>query len=460
MENVLLKIAYSGQNRRSIVKLGIVPITDIDFGDRSREDYGDIEGLASDIERNELICPIAIWSDTGDPPYVLAAGGRRYLAHISLAKFEIACRIYDKPLSELDFLLIELAENIHRKELDHMEKCNLSKKIDDLYKKIEGEKTSTSPDADGWSMRDTADFIGKSPATVSLDISLAKAHEEMPELELDKCKNQAEATKKLKRVQETIVRKGIAERASKVLKDEEKKFIDKYMVGDFFDLIKKVPDNSMNLVEIDPPYGIDIQSLKKFDKDSGSHDAMYGDSYNEISAQIYPQFVEKVLDECWPKMTDNSWLIFWFGPEPWFETIYGIIEKVGFKTRRITAHWQKPNGQTMQPDIYLANTSEQFFYARKGNPTIAKKGRSNEFRFDPVPPAQKIHETERPVELLREILSTFCWEGSRVLVPFLGSGNTHVAARDEKMFSLGFDLTKEYKEAFVARYYSNKGGKL
>ena len=438
------------------MKLGILDLEEIDFGDRSRLDYGDVEELALDIERNGLICPIAVYSETGEPPYRLAAGGRRYMAHMYLKKFDIACRIYDEPLTELQYRIIELAENIHRKNLEHMEKCSLAKKIDTLQKEIYGTKISTSPDAEGWSSRDTADFIGKSPATVSLDIKLAKAHEEMPELELDKCKNQAEAMKKLKRVEESVVRSEIAKRAEVELKDLDKKFIDSYIVGDFFDLIEKIPDGSMNLIEIDPPYGIDIQKMKKFDKDSGSHDAMYGDSYNEIISTEYPKFIFKVLTKCYDKMSTDSWLIMWFGPDPWFDLILKTIQSIGFECRGIPAHWQKPAGQTMQPNIYLANTYEMFFYARKGHPTIAKKGRSNEFRFDPVPPSRKIHETERPVEMMREILSTFCWEGSRVLVPFAGSGNTLIAAREEKMFSLGFDLSQAYKDAFVSRFYGKE----
>ena len=442
------------------MKLQIVPLDKIEFGDRRRKDYGikdgeRIEDLAADIQENGLICPIAVYSENGEPPYILAAGGRRYLAHLYLKEFSIACRIYDKPLTPLQLKVIELSENLKRKDLDYMEKCNLQRDIDGMQKEIYGEKSHTpgTDDADGWSLRDTASFMDRSPASVSQDIKLAEAHEAMPELGLDKCKTQKEATKKLKRLSQEVVRSDIAKRAERELKEQDKKFIDSYIIGDAFELIEKIPNESMNLVEVDPPFGIGIQSQKKFDYKESSHEAVYGDSYNEIAADYYPRFVFDLLKLCYNKMTNNSWLIFWFGPEPWFEMIYQAIIDTGFKTRRLTAHWQKPNGQTNQPQIYLASADEKFFYARKGDPVINKEGRSNEFRFDPVPPAQKIHETERPVPLMREILTTFCWEGSRILVPFAGSGNTLIAAREESMFPLGFDLTKKYKDAFVARYY-------
>ena len=94
-----------------------------------------------------------------------------------------------------------------------------------------------------------------------------------------------------------------------------------------------------------------------------------------------------------------------------------------------------------------------FYYVKKGDAKInlEKRGRSNVFNFPPVFPAKKIHPTERPVELIEELLDVFAWEGSRVLVPFAGCGNTLVAAYNKKMFPIGYDLSPEYKEGYVSR---------
>ena len=152
-------------------------------------------------------------------------------------------------------------------------------------------------------------------------------------------------------------------------------------------------------------------------------------------------------------MKEDSWLIFWFGPEPWFDIIHHVLIDAGFKNRRMPGIWAKPGGQTMHPNIYFASAYEMFFYARKGNAEINldKRGRSNIFQFQPVSSSSKIHETERPIEMMEELLKVFTWEGSRVLVPFAGSGNTLRAAFNLNMFPLGYDLTKEYKDSFVSR---------
>ena len=110
-------------------------------------------------------------------PYILLAGGRRFDAARLAEIEEIPVRIYTKVLDDLEMRSIELEENIQRKDLDFIEDCNLKREIHRLHIAIHGAKVSTSPDASGWSMRDTANLIGRDHKTVSMDIKLADAVE-------------------------------------------------------------------------------------------------------------------------------------------------------------------------------------------------------------------------------------------------------------------------------------------
>lgn len=432
-------------------KLAIIPMDQIDFGSRKRKEYGDINELIESIKKHGLIHPIAVYSETGSPPYLLAAGGRRYLAFLAMEEPNISCRIYDHPLSEHELKAIELLENLDRKDFTFKEKCDLHRDIHNLMVAVHGEKVSTSPDAKGWSLRDTANFLGKSVGLISEDIKLAETMETFPELELDKCKGKKEAMKSAARFEQVLVRTELAKRAEKQLGDVNRTLADSYVVGDFFDEVVKIPDGTIDLVEIDPPYAISLQRAKKFE--GTSYKATYGNTYNEVDADFYGSFMSGVLKEAYRVMNEGSWLIMWFAPEPWFEPMFKWITDAGFKCRRMPALWTKGNhtGQTMQPSIYLGASYEMFYYCRKGGAKILTQGRKSQFDFDPVFPANKIHPTERPVELLEEILRTFVMEGSRVLVPFAGSGNTLIAAANCKMIPLGYDLEKEYKDGFVAR---------
>ena len=430
-------------------------MSEIEIGERFRTNYGDLEELALSIKEKELINPITV-TKRSDGSYLLAAGGRRYAACKLLKMETIACRIYDKELSELELRVIELEENIKRKDLGFMEECFMKEEMLRLQQELHGIKTSTSPDASGVSLRDVASSIGLSHAQLSRDIDLAATIKAFPNLDWGRCKNKTEALKIKGKIEETFIRRELAKRVDDTLgKSDTPVFIQKlanaYIVGDFFTGVEEFPDGIFDLVEIDPPYAIELQDVKK-------NYAYDHEKYNEIDIKDYPGFMSKVFQTCYRLMSSNSWLICWHGKQ-WADTLYNLLFACRFDVTPMTACWVKPSGQTNQPQRYLASTVEPFFYARKGNAVIAKPGTSDSFPFPPVTSSKKYHPTERPIELMDSVLTTFGIEGSRVLVPFAGSGISLISAFKNRMIPIGFDLTSAYRNSYIVRIQSlyNKG---
>ena len=440
------------------MRVDIVNPKDIWSGERIRTDYGELDDLVTSIKKYGVIQPIAVSQQVGEngEQYKLLAGGRRYQAVLLANVEQVPIRIYEEELSDLELRSIELEENVRRKDLTFIEDCNSKREIHYLQVAIHGEKVSTSPNAKGHSLRDTAKLIDKSHASVVQDIKLANAMESFPEMPWDKCKNKSEAMKMYSKMEERIVRADLSEKAGKFLGKTNKKLVDSFIVGDFFEKVKGIPDKSIDFVEIDPPYAIDLPAKK----DKNGYLATYGDSYNEVEMGDYIEFIQTTLEEAYRVMNDHSWLIMWFAPDPWFDLIYHMINNAGFKTKRLCGIWAKPTGQTIHPEVYFGNAFEMFFYARKGDAKINldRRGRSNIFTYSPVTPTKKIHPTERPIELIEELLKCFAWEGSRVLVPFAGSGKTLNAAFNLKMHPLGYDLSQEYKDAFVSNILASEKG--
>lgn len=440
------------------MRVDIVNPKDIWSGERFRTDYGELDDLVTSIKKYGVIQPIAVSQQVGEngEQYKLLAGGRRYQAVLLANVEQVPIRIYEEELSDLELRSIELEENVRRKDLTFIEDCNSKREIHYLQVAIHGEKVSTSPNAKGHSLRDTAKLIDKSHASVVQDIKLANAMESFPEMPWDKCKNKSEAMKMYSKMEERIVRADLSEKAGKFLGKTNKKLVDSFIVGDFFEKVKGIPDKSIDFVEIDPPYAIDLPAKK----DKNGYLAAYGDSYNEVEMGDYIEFIQTTLEEAYRVMNDHSWLIMWFAPDPWFDLIYHMINNAGFKTKRLCGIWAKPTGQTRHPEVYFGNAFEMFFYARKGDAKINldRRGRSNIFTYSPVTPTKKIHPTERPIELIEELLKCFAWEGSRVLVPFAGSGKTLNAAFNLKMHPLGYDLSQEYKDAFVSNILASEKG--
>lgn len=94
----------------------ILKIKDIKIGSRIRDEYGDMESLANSIKEHGLLHPIVVDSD-----YNLIAGCRRILACERVGFTEIEATVLED-ISERKLRVLELEENIRRKDLTELEK--------------------------------------------------------------------------------------------------------------------------------------------------------------------------------------------------------------------------------------------------------------------------------------------------------------------------------------------------
>jgi len=436
-----------------MITLKEVPLTSITFGERFREDLGDINELVLSIKKEGIIQPLAV-RENSDGTYLLLAGGRRYTAAQKAGIEVVPVRCYPSTLSDIEMRSIELMENICRKDLDWRERAKLSEEIYNLQIEIHGEKISTAANAPGVSKRDVAEMVGKSHASLVKDIHRAEALRVFPEL--SKAKNAGDADKMISKLQEEILRGELAKRieaktATTPIDRIHQTLSSQYIVGDFFSGIKEIPDHSIDFIELDPPYAIDLNHQKR-----DMTLAYSGNNYNEVEEDKYKDFIVAALKQCDRVMTNSSWMIVWHARE-WRAFIMETLLLLDLEYDE--GIWYKGVvGQTNSPNTHLASCYEPFLYVRKGDPTIIRQGRSNVFHYKPVPSSRKVHPTERPIELIQDIIQTFCWEGARILVPFLGSGNSILAASNLGMIAFGWDLAQEYKDAYIIKVSDSRPG--
>lgn len=401
-----------------------VEIAKINVGDRYRKDLGDIESLAASIKDKGVIQPITI-----DTEFSLVAGERRLKAAI-LAGLDKIPALIRKIEGELDLREIELTENIERKDMTWQERAELTRKIFELKKEIDP----------NWSIRMQSKDSDVSLGAVSQRIQLAEALEIIPEL--GKCKTEGEALKRLKRIEGDIIIGEMVKRAGKKLKGAAQWASDHYKIGNVLKELPKLKPHTFHFAEVDPPYAINLTKAKG--KESNT------DRYREIDAKDYPTFVKQVAKGTYNALDNNAFCVWWYGCE-WYQTIIEILQETGFAVNSVPAVWIKDRGQTSAPESSLASAYEPFLIARKGQPKLRKMGRSNVFDYTPVGVASKIHPTEKPIELLNEILEVFAYPGASVLVPFLGSGVTLRACYKHNMVGVGWDLDEMTKNRFLTR---------
>jgi len=421
-------------------------ISMINVGERFRENYGDIEELQDSIEKYGVIQPITICIDKSSDGffYSLVAGGRRLRACTLLERGTIPAVVREIK-DEADLREIELIENIHRKDLEWTERCWLEEKVVDL----KGSQAAA------------ADTLDHSVGLTNRHVQMARAMRMIPEL--SGCKNIAEAERQLKKFEESMLIEALkkkadsalaiegedlsgADRANARLAQRLSSVVDYYNIGDAIEGMREIPANGIyQFAEVDPPYGINLADKKRT---STTTDMNVTDGYTEVRAEDYEEWTLDAAREVYRLLDHNTYCIWWFAPSQG-EVVKNCLREAEFEVDDIPALWVKPNGQTQQPHVHLARCYEPFYVARKMKPVLHKPGSRNVFHHLPVAPNKKVHPTERPIELIREILDTFCYPGYKILCPFLGSGKTIISAISMDMTAYGWDLNNEYKEQFI-----------
>lgn len=419
-----------------------IAISSVDEGTRFREDYGDLTDLKFSIQTQGLINPIAVMRTEGkEKPYVLVAGGRRLKACQELEMETIPVRIFEK-FDELTLRLLELAENLQRKDMTWQEQNRLQREIHSLQQQAHG--VATPHTGGGWRLEDTAQMLGVSKATISESITLGEKMERYASVLGDpaKYKTENEARKAVKTVEEAMIRAELARRAEK--RASTNNFVqlmaNNYQLGDCLEGMDKSPNEVFDFAEVDPPYGINLGDIKRENDCEG---------YTEVNQDEYLVFTKDVLRRVYAKLKPNTFCIYWFGMEPWLEYIYQAAMEVGFRGSRIPLIWTKPNGQSLNPSQNLAHAYETAFVFKKGSPVLAKPGHLNIFAYTPLAANKKFHPTQKPLELYQDIYQTFSFEGAKCLVPFAGSGASLVAAAMVKRQAIGWDLNEEYKGGYI-----------
>lgn len=451
-------------------------VEDIVIGERFRKEYNKIDELCQSIVENGLMhFPVV------DEQNNLIAGGRRMTALKKLGWTQIPVREM-KDVSPIKLREMELEENLQRENLTWQEEVALKNEILRLKQELHGIKGTgrAATNSSGVSQKDVAEMLGDSQANFSMDVALAKAMEEIPELAA--CSTKDEARKKLKQMQERLiveelgrrhratntiqVDKGgatVVENPALATQKPKLSFYSQadasFRIGDAIEGLKNLePSTTLRYINVDTPYGIDLNAIKR---DNGGDVKIIESDYREVAAGDFlfrdkesgewRGFAYEVASECFRLSADDCSMTWWFAIQ-WYQPLLEMLQQVGWKVDAIPNIWDTgEQGQTNQPELYLARCYEPFFSCRKGTPVIFKRGRSNIFRHKKLNGDKKIHPTEKPLSLMKEVFETYAQPGCTILVPFIGSGNDLLTGFSMGHSTFGFDLNEEVKKRFLIR---------
>lgn len=395
-----------------------VKLSEIKFNDaeRIRQDLqpDGIKELAESISNVGLINPIVI-----DQSMRLLTGRRRLEAHKLLKRDEIEVRYYED-LDPIQRRIVEYDENAKRGQLTWQEGARAIQEIHLLLSAANREHT----------MGETAQALGVSIAKVSEDLMLANG---LGNERVDNRPSRKGALQTFKREREmALVRELASRRVDHVGEAIGREFIHRFSsLGSIYcatciDVLRQLPDESIDLVVTDPPWGINLATASQWTK---KWVPTYDDSPDAIQ-KILPE----VFRECARVLKPGSHIYVFYPIQEtgwWVDT----LGSAGFVLRNRPLIWHKASQPSIS-DIYTSflPSYESILWGWKPG-----EGDYRRFFSRPIPESLAVprsdlrwHENEKPTQLLDVYIEASSEPNEVVLDPFAGGGSTLASA-----FALG-----------------------
>ena len=366
-------------------------------GTQSKRNEGNIGELATSIKDVGLICPLAI-----NQNYELLAGRRRFRAVSKLGWKEVECNILNSKDKLFDFK-VAIEENLKRKNLTDVEVAIAIKEYDELQRKIYGgehkhggdRKSSSYSELDNWTIQKTAKDLNVSTGAVSTAIQIANAIEENPEL--------------IKLEKGTLILKEYKKPKAKPIPLSENITIN-LKLGDFRKLIKDIPNNSIDLILTDPPYGKKFLSLWEDLARESSRVLKPSGFLISYAGQFYlPQFL-RMLEKYLP--------YYWLGMLYHKGITAGVFERSMWNRAKPILFFYKPPLKKQKKWL------EDVLVSEKLNKDLHKWGQS--------------------IEPFKKLIDCFTEPNETVLDPMFGGGTVIRACVELKRNVIGFEIKKEY----------------
>ncbi len=197
-----------------------------------------------------------------------------------------------------------------------------------------------------------------------------------------------------------------------------------------------MPDDSVDAIITDPPYGIDFQSRRR-DKAT---------RFDKISNDKTP-FIWWLYDAA-RIMRDKTGLLC-FTRWDVQQVFIDAISAAGLDVRNVIV-WDKQAHGSGNTKAQFAPSYETIIFATKGKFEFPN-GRPNDIISVPKVGANLIHPNEKPVQLLEWLVEYITKPKDLVFDPFAGSGTTLVAAAKSGRKFYGIEIDKEYAEIAESR---------
>jgi len=208
---------------------------------------------------------------------------------------------------------------------------------------------------------------------------------------------------------------------------------------DCLKVLPTIPDKSIDLIVTDPPYKMTPRGntgttggmlLKDINKKGKVFDN------NEIN-------ISEWLPECFRILKESSHIYVMTNHINLYEYL-NTIKDTGFHFVK-SLIWNKRN-KIMSP--YYMSQFEYILFCRKGSAKKINNCGTSDIIDIPNKKQKKdgknLHDTEKPIELMKILIENSSIENDTILDPFMGIGSTALACKNANRKFIGIEIDKEY----------------
>ncbi|MBR9706779.1 site-specific DNA-methyltransferase [Candidatus Pacearchaeota archaeon] len=202
--------------------------------------------------------------------------------------------------------------------------------------------------------------------------------------------------------------------------------------GDCQEVMRQMPNNCIDLIITDPPYG---------------DDTGYGWNNKKIKNNKNPLVNCQALVECYRVLRKNATLYNFTNWKHYPFLVEFIMKYTNFKIRHVIV-WKKHN---FGLGWAFRHQYELILVLEKGKPKYNLKNFSDVQTCSHINHDKENHPHQKPVDLIVKMLEHSSKEGDIVLDPFCGSGSVCMACEQTGRRWIGVELDEEWVGVAEAR---------
>jgi len=224
-------------------------------------------------------------------------------------------------------------------------------------------------------------------------------------------------------------------------------FINKFVCGNTVEIMKKIPDGSVDLIVTSPPYNLKNSTGNGMKDGRGgkwSNAALingYSHYDDNMPHEKYVEWQRECLSEMLRIIPENGAIFYnhkWRVQAGLLQDRQDIVS--GFPVRQIII-WRRKGGINFNPGYFLP-TYEVIYLIAKPSFKLAPKANAYGDVWEFGQENKNKHPAPFPVDLIERIISST--SSKIILDPFMGSGTTALVAKKLNRKFIGIDISPEY----------------